>query len=123
MPDKAGKSSLKGVCSCLSAKPSELDLTALSSFAAKAVIAATYNLAYNGALLVREDVGRMLSFDGLTTVGPGTGLEFRLLFPPLVSVIDLAWKRDVPLGDAARRFLELVRENDSHNQMSMFEFN
>lgn len=40
MPDKAGKSSLKGVCSCLSAKPSELDLTALSSFAAKAAIAA-----------------------------------------------------------------------------------
>ena len=73
-----------------------------------AVIAATYNLAYNGALLVREGVGRMLSFDGLTTVGTGTGLEFRLLFPPLVSVIDLAWKRDVPLGDAARRFLELV---------------
>ena len=46
-------------------------------------------------------------------MGPGTGLEFRLLFPPLVSVIDLAWKRDVPLGDAARRFLELVREGDA----------
>ena len=77
--------------------------------AAEATIAATYNLAYNGALLVREGVGRMLSFDGLTTVGPGTGLEFRLLFPPLVSVIDLAWKRDVPLGDAAQRFLALIR--------------
>ena len=77
--------------------------------AAEANVAATYNLAYNGALLVREGVGRMLSFDGLTTVGPGTGLEFRLLFPPLVSVIDLAWKRDAPLGDAARRFLELMR--------------
>ena len=76
-------------------------------------IAATYNLSYNGALLVREGVGRMVSFDGLTTVGPGTGLEFRLLFPPLVSVIDLAWKRDVPLGDAARRLRELVREDDS----------
>ena len=81
--------------------------------AAEANVAATYNLAYNGALLVREGVGRMLSFDGLTTVGPGTGLEFRLLFPPLVSVIDLACKRDVPLGDAARRFLEIVREDDS----------
>ena len=74
-----------------------------------AVIAATYNLAYNGALLVREGVGRMLSFDGLTTVGPGTGLEFRLLFPPLVSSIDLAWKRGVPLGDAAQRFLSHIR--------------
>ncbi len=75
----------------------------------EANIAATYNLAYNGALIVREGVGRMLTFDGLTTVGPGTGLEFRLLFPPLVSTIDLAWKRDVPLGDAAQRFLSHIR--------------
>lgn len=74
-------------------------------------IAATYNLAFNGALLVREGVGRMLSLDGLTATGPGTGLEFRLLFPPLVSVIDLAWKRDAPLGDAAQRFLEQLRRD------------
>ena len=79
--------------------------------AAEANIAATYNLAYNGALLVREGVGRMLSFDGLTTVGPGTGLEFRLLFPPLVSVIDFAWKRDAPLGAAAERFLAFMRDD------------
>lgn len=74
------------------------------------VVAATYNLAYNGAALVREGVGRMLSYDGLTPAGPGTGLEFRLLFPPLVAVIDFAWKRDAPLGDAARRFLDAMRE-------------
>lgn len=74
-------------------------------------VAATYNLAFNGALLVREGVGRMLSLDGLTATGPGTGLEFRLLFPPLVSVIDLAWKRDAPLGDAARRFLGQLRRD------------
>ena len=77
--------------------------------AAEANVAATYNLAYNGALLVREGVGRMLSFDGLTTVGPGTGLEFRLLFPPLVSVIDLAWKRDVALSHPARLFLDSLQ--------------
>ena len=74
--------------------------------AGEANIAATYNLAYNGALLVREGVGRMLSFDGLTTVGADTGLEFRLLFPPLVSVIDLAWKRDVALSHPAHLFLD-----------------
>ena len=90
--------------------------------AAEANVAATYNLAYNGALLVREGVGRMLSFDGLTTVGPGTGLEFRLLFPPLVSVIDLAWKRDVPLGDAAQRFLGLIREC-SDSSLSQIQLN
>ena len=76
---------------------------------AAASTAASYHVLLQGARLVREGVGSMLSFDGLTTVGPGTGLEFRLLFPPLVSVIDLAWKRDVPLGDAAQRFLALIR--------------
>lgn len=74
-------------------------------------IAATYNLAYNGTLLVREGMGRMLSLDGLAATGEGTGLEFRPLAPPLVSVIDLVWKRDAPLGDAAHRFLELLRED------------
>lgn len=77
--------------------------------AAEATVAATYNLAFNGALLAREGVGRMVSFDGLTTVGPGTGLESRLLFPPLVSVIDLAWKRDVALSHPARLFLDSLQ--------------
>lgn len=79
--------------------------------AGEASISATYNLAFNGALLVREGMGRMLSLDGLTATGEGTGLRFCPLAPPLVSVIDLVWKRDVPLGDAARRFLESLRED------------
>lgn len=75
-------------------------------------VAATVNLAFNGAVLVREGVGSMLTYEGLTPAGPGTGLAFRLLFPPLISVIDFAWKRDAPLGDAARRFLAFVREDE-----------
>ena len=74
-------------------------------------VAATVNLAFNGAVLVREGVGSMLTYEGLTPAGPGTDLEFRLLFPPLISVIDFAWKRDAPLGDAASRFLAFVRED------------
>lgn len=73
-------------------------------------IAATVNLAFNGSMLVREGVGRMLAFDGLVGTGPETGLTSRLLFPPLVSVIDVAWKRDAPLGNAAARFLDFMRE-------------
>jgi len=69
-------------------------------------IVATYNLSYNAAMLVREGVGYVLGFDRLITTGQGTGLEFRLLYPPVISVIDVAWKRDVPLTPAAQRFME-----------------
>lgn len=73
-------------------------------------VAATVNLAYNGAKLVAEGVGRMLAFDGLVATGPETGLASRLLFPPFVSVIDVAWKRDAPLSRAAALFLEDLRQ-------------
>ena len=86
--------------------------TWLGDRAAAPVIAATVNRAFNGAVLVREGVGAMLTYEGLTPAGPGTGLEFRLLFPPLISVIDFAWKRDAPLGEAARRFLAFMREGE-----------
>ena len=75
-------------------------------------VAATVNLAFNGGMLAREGVGRLISFDGLVATGADTGLTSRLLFPPLISVIDFAWKRDVPLGMAAERFLAFVQEQE-----------
>lgn len=73
-------------------------------------VAGTVNLAYNGAKLVAEGVGRMLAFDGLVATGPETGLASRLLFPPFVSVIDVAWKRDAPMSRPARLFLDELRQ-------------
>lgn len=73
-------------------------------------VAAMHNLNFNAALFVDEGVGRLISFEGLTPTGPGTGLAFRLLYPPVVSVIDVAWKRDVALPHAAQLFLEQLRE-------------
>lgn len=73
-------------------------------------IAATVNLAFNGAMLVRAGAGRMLAYGGLVATGRGTGLAFLPLAPRLVSEAHLAWKRDEPLGEAARRFLAFVRE-------------
>lgn len=84
--------------------------TWLGDHAGEPRVAGTVNLAFNGAVLVRGGVGNMLTYEGLTPAGPGTGLAFRLLFPPLISVIDFAWKRDAPLGDAARRFLAFARD-------------
>ena len=73
-------------------------------------IAATYSLAFNAAQLVREGVGGALILDNLVSTGPGTGLEFRLMYPPVVSPIDFAGKRSATHAIAAKLFLETMRE-------------
>ena len=73
-------------------------------------VAATYNLSFNAALLVQEGVGRMLTLEGLTPTGPDSGLVFRLLYPPAVSIIDVVWKRTATPSRAVRLFLESLRE-------------
>lgn len=75
-------------------------------------IAATYNLAFNAGQLVREKVGYALALDRLAATGPGTGLEFRPLDPPLTSVIDFAWKPSQAFTSAAKRFLEQMESKN-----------
>ncbi|MBQ3338311.1 MAG: LysR family transcriptional regulator [Atopobiaceae bacterium] len=72
-------------------------------------LAATYTLAYNATVLVREGAGYMLGLDALAPTGPGTGLEFRPLWPPIVAYIDLAWRRGQKLSNAASLFLEELK--------------
>lgn len=74
-------------------------------------VAATYNLAFNAAQLVREGVGCALMLEKLVATGAGTGLEFRLLHPPVVSPIDFAWKDRQTLTGAAQAFLDEMRQN------------
>ena len=86
--------------------PSNVLTTWLGDHASTVNVAATFNLSYNAALFVREGIGRMITFEGITPAGPGTGLEFRLMYPPAVSPIDIAWKRGVALSHAAQLFLK-----------------
>lgn len=72
-------------------------------------VRATYNLVFNAAQLVREQVGCAVTLDRLVSTGPGTGLEFRLLYPPVVSVIDIAWKHNQVFTRAAQAFLEKLQ--------------
>lgn len=51
------------------------------------------NLFYNGTIFVREGLGCMLTFDHLADVGPGSGLVFRPLDPPLENRMYLIWKK------------------------------
>ena len=90
--------------------PSNVLTTWLGDHASTVNVAATFNLSYNAALFVREGIGRMITFEGITPAGPGTGLEFRLMYPPAVSPIDIAWKRGVALSHAAQLFLEELKQ-------------
>lgn len=72
-------------------------------------VIATFNLSFNAALLVQEGAGRMISLEGLTATGGDTGLEFRLLYPPAVSIIDVVWKRNAPRSRAVQLFLDSLQ--------------
>lgn len=94
-------------------EPTGVLATWLGAEATGIEVAATYNLNYNAAVFVREGAGRMIGYEGLNDVGPDTDLAFRLLFPPIVAPIHLAWKRDVALPHAARLFLEQMEVTES----------
>lgn len=73
-------------------------------------IAGTYSLAYNAAVLVKERVGCAVVLDKIIPAGQDTGLEFKLLYPPVVAHIDLAWKRHAPLAPAAEEFKRMLMQ-------------
>ena len=83
--------------------------TWLGDYAGKLEVAATVNLLFNGMHLVREGVGRVLSINGEALANADSGLVSRLLYPPLVSVVDVAWKRGQAQTNAARLFLEQLQ--------------
>lgn len=72
-------------------------------------VAATYSLAFNAAMLVKEGVGCALVLDGIVAAGAGTGFEFRPLDPPVAFDVELAWKKDAALAPAPRAFLKALR--------------
>lgn len=67
---------------------------------------AAISFAVLSVVFVREGAGCMLGLDALASTGPGTGLEFRPLWPPVVAHIDFAWRRGQKLSNAASMFLE-----------------
>lgn len=73
-------------------------------------IVATFNLAYNASVLVREGVGYALSFDKLSDTSPESELTFRPLTPPLETKMYLIWTKYQVFSPAAEVLLEEVRE-------------
>ena len=73
-------------------------------------IVATFNLAYNASVLVREGVGYALSFDKLADTSSESELTFRPLTPPLETKMYLIWKKYQVFSPAAEVLLQEVRE-------------
>lgn len=73
-------------------------------------IAATYNLIYNAAVMVREGLGCALSLDKLVPCGDNSPLCFRPLSPPVESGLAVVWAKGRPLSAAAAAFLECLRQ-------------
>ena len=73
-------------------------------------IVATYNLLFNGALMVEEGIGVAICYDRLANASEDGPLRFRPLDPPLTSDIGVVWKKHRRLSRAAAVFLERLQD-------------
>lgn len=73
-------------------------------------IVATYNLLFNGSLMVDEGMGYAISFDKLINVSGESNLCFRPLSPKLEASMSIVWKKYQIFSKAAERFLQELQE-------------
>lgn len=76
----------------------------------------TYNLIHNAALLVGENGGYALTFQGLVHTDEKSLLCFRPLEPILEEDIHIAWKKYHVFSKQAEKFLELLKEEVKHRK-------
>ncbi len=69
-------------------------------------IAATYNLAFNGSLMVESGMGYCLCLDHIINVSGSSHLAFRPLEPTLEARIHIIWKKYHAFSAAATAYLE-----------------
>ena len=74
-------------------------------------IVATYNLLYNGSLMVDEGMGYAISFDKLINVSGNSNLCFRPLFPKIEATPSLIWKKYQVFTKATSHFLQKLKED------------
>ena len=74
-------------------------------------IAATYNLLFNGSLMVEEGMGCAVCFDKIINVSGDSKLCFRPIEPEITAAMCVVWKKYQVLPKAAELFLRKVKEN------------
>lgn len=73
-------------------------------------IVATYNLLFNGSLMVDEGMGYAIGFDKLINVSGESSLCFRPLSPKLEASMSIVWKKYQIFSKATERFLQELQE-------------
>lgn len=73
-------------------------------------IAATYNLVYNAAIMVKAGIGNAVTLDKLADTSEESELCFRPLSPKLESGLDIVWKKYQVFSPAANLFLKKLQE-------------
>ncbi len=74
-------------------------------------VAATYNLLFNGSLMVEEGMGYAICFDKIINVSGDSNLCFRPLKPEITASMHVVWKKYQVLTRAAELFLNKLKEN------------
>lgn len=71
----------------------------------------SYNLNFNGTLMVKNHAALMLTLDKLADTSKNSGITFRKLQPELHQAIKVVWKHGVNLSPIAELFLKLLQES------------
>ncbi len=73
-------------------------------------VTGTYNLVYNGSLMVEDGMGYAVCLDGIINVTGDSPLCFRPLEPRRQADMYIVWKKYQIFSPAAERFLNVLRE-------------
>lgn len=73
-------------------------------------IVATYNLLFNGSIMVDEGMGYAICFDKIINVSGDSNLCFRPLSPRIEASMSIVWKKYQVLSKAIEKFLDRIHE-------------
>ncbi len=73
-------------------------------------IVGTYNLLFNGSLMVKDGMGYALCFDKIIHITEHSDLCFRPLIPELSEEMHIIWKKYQIFPKAAKKFLQKMRQ-------------
>lgn len=73
----------------------------------------SYNLVYNGSLMVADGLGYMLCLDKILNVAGDSPLCFRPLMPEIKAHMSVVWKKYQVFSKASQAFLAVLREDSN----------
>ncbi|MBD5137649.1 MAG: LysR family transcriptional regulator [Lachnospiraceae bacterium] len=73
-------------------------------------IVATYNLLFNGSLMVEEGMGYAICFDKIINVSGDSNLCYRPLEPEINANMSIVWKKYQVLTKATEKFIQKLQE-------------